>query len=96
MKVLGSLTEWFDNATIGRKIMLICLILVIIPTLVLGLMAYSSAEFAIRESIQTNLETQSQGILEETQNSYDLTMVKVKSDLNVLRQKFYEKADQRS
>ncbi len=91
MKVLGSLTEWFDNATIGRKIMLICLILVIIPTLVLGLMAYSSAEFAIRESIQTNLETQSQGILEETQNSYDLTMVKVKSDLNVLRQKFYEK-----
>ena len=48
--------EWFDNATIGRKITLICVCLVIIPTLVLGFIAYSSAEAAIKDNIRINLK----------------------------------------
>ena len=91
MKTIDSITRWFDNATIGRKITLICLILVIIPTLVLGFVAYTSAESAIHESIKTNLETQSHDLQEETNTVYGLTQGKVTSDLNVLKKMFYAK-----
>ena len=93
MKTIESITEWFGNATIGRKISIICLILVIIPTLVLGIVSYTSAESAIHESIQSNLEIQSQDLQEATSTAYELTLVKVKSDLNVLRQNFYAKGN---
>ena len=83
--------EWFDNATIGRKITLICVCLVIIPTLVLGFIAYSSAEAAIKDNIRINLETQSTDLLEETETVYGLTQGKVTSDLNVLKKLFYAK-----
>jgi len=91
MNIKESITEWFDNATIGRKITLICLILVIIPTLVLGFVAYTSAESAIHDSILLNLKTQSQDLEEATKTAYELTQVKVKSDLNVLHENFYAK-----
>jgi methyl-accepting chemotaxis protein len=91
MKTISAMTDWFDNATIGRKITLICLILVIIPTLVLGYVAYTSAESAIHESIKINLEVQSQDLEEATKTAYELTQVKVKSDLNVLHEHFYAK-----
>ncbi|HOL40711.1 MAG TPA: Cache 3/Cache 2 fusion domain-containing protein [Methanospirillum sp.] len=91
MRIKESITDWFDNATIGRKITLICLILVIIPTLILGFVAYTSAESAIHDSILLNLKTQSQDLEEATKTAYDLTMVKVKSDLNVLHENFYAK-----
>lgn len=85
------ISEWLSNATIGKKITLICLILVIIPTIVLGFIAYNCAESAIRDSVQLNLETQSHDIEEATKTVYGLTQVKVNSDLNVLKQLFYAK-----
>lgn len=91
MKIKESITEWFDNATMGRKITVICLILVIIPTLVLGFVAYTSAKSAIHDSILLNLKTQSQDLGEATKTAYELTQVKVKSDLNVLHENFYAK-----
>lgn len=86
-----NIKHWLDNATIGQKIILICLILVIIPTVALGLIAYSSAEDMIKNDIRTSLETQVADIVEETNTVYDLTQVKVNSDLNVLREFFYAK-----
>ncbi|QXO96127.1 Cache 3/Cache 2 fusion domain-containing protein [Methanospirillum purgamenti] len=91
MEFGSRVTKWFDNATIGKKITIICLILVIIPTLVLGIVAYTSAEAAIKDNIKTNLETQSKDLQEETITVYGLTQAKVNSDLNVLRQSFYSK-----
>lgn len=91
MVLLNRFIEWFDNATIGRKITLICVCLVIIPTLVLGFIAYSSSEAAIKDNIRTNLETQSTDLLEETETVYGLTQGKVTSDLNVLKKLFYAK-----
>lgn len=86
-----NIKHWLDNATIGQKIILICLILVIIPTVALGLIAYSSAEDMIKNDIRTSLETQVADIVEEINTVYDLTQVKVNSDLNVLREFFYAK-----
>jgi hypothetical protein len=83
--------HWLDNATIGQKIILICLLLVIVPTITLGYVAYSSAEVTIKNDIRMSLEMQTADITEETKTVYDLTQVKVNSDLNVLRQLFYEK-----
>ena len=36
-----NIKHWLDNATIGQKIIIICLILVIVPTVVLGFVACS-------------------------------------------------------
>lgn len=91
MEGKNKFTSWLDNATIGQKITIICLILVIVPTVVLGLVAYNSAESAIRDNIRMNLETQVDDIEEATSIAYELTQVKVNSDLNILRQLFYEK-----
>ncbi|NLV27436.1 MAG: HAMP domain-containing protein [Methanomicrobiales archaeon] len=85
------ITSWLDNATIGRKISVICLILVILPALVVGYMAYTSAESAIKNDIQTNLEVQVSDINDESKTVYELTLVKVTSDLNVLHNYFYAK-----
>lgn len=83
--------KWMNKATIGQKITLICLILVIVPTVVLGFVAYSSAESTIKNDIRMSLEMQTGDITEETKTVYDLTQVKVNSDLNVLRELFYTK-----
>ncbi|KAF5091730.1 Cache 3/Cache 2 fusion domain protein [anaerobic digester metagenome] len=87
----NKLKTWIDNATIGQKIILICLILVTVPTIVLGYVAYSSAETTITDDIRMSLEMQTADITEETKTVFDLTQVKVNSDLNVLRELFYEK-----
>jgi methyl-accepting chemotaxis protein len=86
-----NIKHWLDNATIGQKIIIICLILVIVPTVVLGFVAYSCAEEMIKNDIRVSLETQVADITEETETVYDLTQVKVNSDLNVLREFFYAK-----
>jgi len=83
--------NWLNNATIGQKIILICLILVIVPTVTIGYVAYTSAEATIKHDIRMSLEMQTADITEETKTVYDLTQVKVNSDLNILRQLFYDK-----
>jgi len=85
------ITSWINNATIGQKITIICLFLVIVPTVVLGYISYSSAEAAINDDIRMNLEIQVSDITEETKTVYDLTQTKVNSDLNVLRQLFTDR-----
>ena len=49
------------------------------------------AEEMIKNDIRVSLETQVADITEETKTVYDLTQVKVNSDLNVLREFFYAK-----
>ncbi|HWQ65343.1 MAG TPA: Cache 3/Cache 2 fusion domain-containing protein [Methanospirillum sp.] len=79
------------HASIGRKISVICLILVIVPILVLGIVAYSSAQQAVHDSIQHTLEGQVNDMQEASKTVYTLTQNKVNSDLNVLRKNFNEK-----
>lgn len=76
---------------VGTKILVISLFLAIIPTLLLGLVAYSSSSNVINEQIETLLETQVQDVKGWTNDVYKLTRNKVNSDLNVLRQNFYAK-----
>lgn len=91
MDIQLKITDWLNNATIGKKITMICLILVIIPTLALGYIAYTCSETAIEENIQLNLKTQNEDILQATKTVYGLTQVKVNSDLNVLKELFFAK-----
>lgn len=81
----------FSNMKVGTKILVISLFLAIIPTLLLGLVAYSSSSNVINEQIETLLETQVQDVKGWTNDVYKLTRNKVNSDLNVLRQNFYAK-----
>jgi hypothetical protein len=76
---------------VGTKILVISLFLAIIPTLLLGLISYSSSVNVINEQIETLLETQVQDMKGWTNDVYKLTRNKVNSDLNVLRQNFYAK-----
>jgi HAMP domain-containing protein len=91
MNIRLKITDWLNNATIGKKITLICLILVIIPTLALGFIVYTCAETAIQESLHLNLDTQNEDIREATNTVYGLTQGKVNSDLNVLKELFFAK-----
>jgi methyl-accepting chemotaxis protein len=85
------MVQFFTNLKVGTKILVICLFLAIIPTLLLGLVAYSSSSGVINEQIETLLETQVQDMKGWTNDVYKLTRNKVNSDLNVLRQNFYSR-----
>ncbi|MDH7509623.1 MAG: Cache 3/Cache 2 fusion domain-containing protein [Methanolinea sp.] len=79
----------FSRMKIGTKILIICLLLVAVPTLLLGLVAYTSSSNAISEQVDTLLATQISDIQKMTANTYDLAQQKVNGDLNVLRSTFY-------
>ena len=87
----GIMIQFFSDLKVGTKILVISLFLAIIPTLLLGLVAYSSSTNVINEQIETLLETQVQDMKGWTNDVYKLTRNKVNSDLNVLRQNFYAK-----
>ncbi|MDP3396015.1 MAG: Cache 3/Cache 2 fusion domain-containing protein [Methanoregula sp.] len=76
---------------VGTKILVICLFLAIIPTLLLGLVAYTSSSSVISEQTQALLETQTGDMKGWTNDVYKLTRNKVNSDLNVAKQTFYGK-----
>ena len=83
--------EFFTNLKVGTKILVICLFLAIIPTLLLGVVAYTSSSSVINEQTQALLETQVSDMKGWTNDVYKLTRNKVNSDLNVAKQNFYGK-----
>ncbi|NMB79337.1 MAG: HAMP domain-containing protein [Methanomicrobiales archaeon] len=83
--------EFFSNMKVGTKILVICLFLAIIPTLLLGIVAYTSSSSVINEQTQALLETQVRDMKGWTNDVYKLTRNKVNSDLNVAKQNFYGK-----
>ncbi|OPY38652.1 MAG: Sensory rhodopsin II transducer [Methanoregula sp. PtaU1.Bin051] len=83
--------QFFTNLKVGTKILVICLFLAIIPTLLLGIVAYTSSSSVINEQTQSLLETQVKDMKGWTNDVYKLTRNKVNSDLNVARQNFYGK-----
>ena len=83
--------QFFSNMKVGTKILVICLFLAIIPTLLLGLVAYTSSSSVISEQTQALLETQVGDMKGWTNDVYKLTRNKVNSDLNVAKQNFYGK-----
>jgi methyl-accepting chemotaxis protein len=83
--------EFFSNMKVGTKILVICLFLAIIPTLLLGIVAYTSSSSVISEQTQALLETQVRDMKGWTNDVYKLTRNKVNSDLNVAKQNFYGK-----
>ncbi|UUX92608.1 methyl-accepting chemotaxis protein [Methanoplanus endosymbiosus] len=76
---------------VGTKILVICLFLAIMPSLSIGLVAYSSSSGVISDESETLLQTQVHDMKGWTNDVYKLTINKVNSDLNVLRQNFYRK-----
>lgn len=83
-----SLIGKFNNLKIGTKILIICLILVIVPTLLIGSVAYMTASNAINDQLDLTLNTQVNDIRSMTSNSYDLSKTKLDGDLNLLRNRF--------
>lgn len=83
----------FSNMKVGTKILVICLLLAILPTLLLGLVAYTSSSSVISEKTQALLETQVGDMKGWTNDVYTLTRNKVNSDLNVAKQNFYGRGE---
>jgi len=79
----------FSRMKIGTKILIICLVLVTVPTLLLGIVAYTSSSSAITEQVDTLLSTEISSIDKMTSNTYELAQDKLNGDLNVLRSTFY-------
>lgn len=90
-KIGEGITHFLEHATIGRKISIICLILVIVPVLVLGAIAYTSAYSAVYSDIRQNLQNQVADMQDASATVYNLTQNKVNDDLNLLRSTFYDK-----
>ncbi|MHB8164209.1 MAG: Cache 3/Cache 2 fusion domain-containing protein, partial [Methanoregula sp.] len=86
--MIQEITEKFNRMKIGTKILIICLILVIIPTLVLGTVAYITASNAINDQLDMTMNTQVSDIRGMASNSYDLSKNKLNGDLNLLRNRF--------
>ncbi|WP_211531235.1 Cache 3/Cache 2 fusion domain-containing protein [Methanocalculus chunghsingensis] len=78
----------FRNMKIGTKILVICIALVILPTVLLGIVAYNSASGAIEEQVETQFALMVQDTRQETESVYTLTMQLVRGGLNVLRYNF--------
>jgi methyl-accepting chemotaxis protein len=76
---------------VGTKILVICLFLAIMPSLSIGLVANSVSSEVINDESETLLQTQVHDMKGWTNDVYKLTINKVNSDLNVLRQNFYRK-----
>ncbi|MFA4849892.1 MAG: Cache 3/Cache 2 fusion domain-containing protein [Methanoregula sp.] len=86
--MIEKLSDKFNGLKIGTKILIICLILVIVPTLVLGIVAYVTASNAINSQLDMTLNTQVTDFRGMTSNSYDLSKSKLNGDLNLLRSRF--------
>lgn len=85
------MVNFFTNLKVGTKILVICLVLAILPSLSIGIVAYTSSSNVISEETETLLQTQVHDMKGWTNDVYTLTINKVNSDLNVLRQNFYRK-----
>ncbi len=79
----------FNSLKIGSKILIICLFLVIVPTVVLGVVAYINASSGLSDQLNLMLDTQIGDVRKMTDNSYQLSKNKLDSDLKVLKQEFY-------
>ncbi|MCQ1539033.1 HAMP domain-containing protein [Methanocalculus taiwanensis] len=82
--------RFFSDMKVGTKILVICLLLAIIPTSLVGVVSYTSSTGVITQQIETLLQTQGTDMKGWTNDVYTLTRSKVDSDLNVLRQQFYQ------
>jgi len=87
---MSDMMNRFNRMKIGTKILIICLILVIIPSLVIGSVSYVIASGAINDQLDMTLQTQTNGIRSMTLQSYDLSKTKLDADLNLLRNRFAE------
>ena len=85
---MNDITDRFNRMKIGTKILIICLILVIVPTLVIGTVAYITASNAINDQLDMTLNTQVNDVRAMTSNSYDLSKTKLDGDLNLLKNRF--------
>ncbi|HPD11498.1 MAG TPA: Cache 3/Cache 2 fusion domain-containing protein, partial [Methanoregulaceae archaeon] len=86
---MSKLSGGFSRMKIGTKILIICLVLVTVPTLLLGLVAYNNSSAALSEQVEILLNTQISDVDKMTANTYELAQQKVNGDLSVLRQTFY-------
>lgn len=90
-RLQDTINYFSEHASIGRKISVISLVLVIVPVLVLGIVAYTSAYNAVYSDIKDNLDIHVTDMKDASDTVFTLTQNKVNDDLNLLRKSFYEK-----
>lgn len=90
-RIQDRVNHFLEHSSIGRKISIISLVLVIIPVIILGAVAYTSAYNAVYNDIRQNLDIQVSDMQEASATVYNLTQNKVNDDLNLLRKSFYDK-----
>ncbi|MCK9580222.1 MAG: Cache 3/Cache 2 fusion domain-containing protein, partial [Methanoregula sp.] len=86
--MINELTDKFNRMKIGTKILIICLVLVIVPTILLGSVAYITASNAINDQLGMTMTTQVNDMRAMTSNSYDLSKDRLDGDMNLLKSRF--------
>jgi PAS domain S-box-containing protein len=86
--MIENITDRFNRMKIGTKILIICLALVIVPSLLIGSVAYITASSALNDQLDMTLSNQVNDIRSMTSNSYDLSKSKLDGDLNLLHNRF--------
>lgn len=88
-----NIRQSIDNTPLSRKIIGICLILIIIPVLTLGTVAYNSASQASFSDFEQLLTNQVKDARESTSMVYNVTEDQLDVDLNLMKNEIVQKGD---
>ncbi|MGC9436295.1 MAG: Cache 3/Cache 2 fusion domain-containing protein [Methanomicrobiales archaeon] len=86
-----SISDKFKGMKMGTKILIICLVLVIVPTSLLGVVAYTSSAAAITDQVDDSLTTQIMDVDRMADNTYQLAQESLDAELSTLRYIFNSK-----
>jgi len=86
-----SISDKFKGMKMGTKILIICLVLVIVPTALLGVVAYTSSAAAITDQVDSLLSTQIRDVDRMAENTYELAQESLDAELSTLRYIFNSK-----
>lgn len=78
-----------NEFTIKQQLLFLSIVLVLIPTAILGVISYESAKSEIITEVHANLEVQAGLILRNVESLYEAAQKKKEADLNVARAEFY-------
>lgn len=89
--ITRKISQLFTDASLGQKISLLCVILVVISNLGLGFIAYTAASNAIEEDIKINLVGQANDWKEVSGMIYSICKSNTDSYLKMVRDMYFSK-----
>ncbi|MHC1627044.1 MAG: Cache 3/Cache 2 fusion domain-containing protein, partial [Methanoculleaceae archaeon] len=83
-----AISDRFKGMKMGTKVLLICMVLVIVPVSLLGVVAYTSSAAAIEDQVDEMVSARIPDINKMAQNTYELSIDSLDAQLSTLRYLF--------